>query len=283
MKTISLTSKLASLLVLIFMCFSGKAQCPTVSNSSSTIVTFTYSTAFGGFITQVTISSVKGSATFSGTNISSVSNSSVTLNLSIPNSGGTTSMNSSDVATLISTTDGSTNQNCSTNVALPVTLTNFEISKKGNDVLFQWQTATEKNSDHFEIEFSNGNEWFYVGSNVAAAGNSENFNSYKFLLKNGEAGMYRLKCIDRDGKFDYSKVKSIFFNDEKIMLYPNPVSSVIVIEGKYTSVTVTNMTGKILINQDQGRVDLSKFEPGIYFIKIENEEKVLVNQMVTKI
>lgn len=286
MKTLPFYPKLVSLLALMFMCFTGKAQCPDIVAISPTHITLSYSSAFGNTITEVTITvASKGTAVFSGFKITNATNSFVEIpNLSDISSGTTSAIDSTDVNPIIVVTDGFTTRTCTTLTVLPVKLINFTISKFEDNIFLQWQTATENNSDYFEIQFFGKDGWVNVGNDVAAAGNSTSLNSYKFLLKYGEAGMYRLKCVDKDGKYDYSQVRSISFTNEKIKLYPNPVSSVLVIEGKYSSVTVTDVTGKILIiNQNQNKVDLSKLDPGIYYIKIEDDSKVLVNQMVSKI
>ncbi len=117
---------------------------------------------------------------------------------------------------------------------LPVTLADFSGKIQNNIAYLQWKTVFESNSDKFEIEktaVTNGGNWLTIGS-VKAAGNSSTTNLYKFNdigLAPGE-WLYRLKLIDKDGKFTYSalvklKTGSKLFNGLS-QNFPNPVKDV---------------------------------------------------------
>lgn len=57
------------------------------------------------------------------------------------------------------------------------------------------------------------------------------------------------------------------------MIYPNPTSGILYLSGKQTEneVLIYNITGKTLLHQRNiDRVDLSNFDPGIYFIQVKN-------------
>lgn len=112
------------------------------------------------------------------------------------------------------------------NYALPVSLLSFNASVTDKKVLLQWKTATETNSAHFEIEKSlNGNTYQKTGS-VNAAGNSTDTRSYSFIddKYNNVAIYYRIKIVDRDGRFTYSPVvliKPIITNAEAVKVFPS--------------------------------------------------------------
>jgi hypothetical protein len=96
---------------------------------------------------------------------------------------------------------------------LPVELSSFASTIQGRTVVLNWETKTEMNTRQFEVERSstsnNGviSSWSTVGS-LQAAGNSVSSKQYNFTEKNLQAGkyQYRLKMIDNDGTFKYSKV-----------------------------------------------------------------------------
>lgn len=107
---------------------------------------------------------------------------------------------------------------------LPVTLLEFRGNQKDGQVKLFWK-ANEVNVHHYEVEGSGTGLSFAKIGDVAAVGNGEN--SYTFMDGNllGDY-YYRLKIVDRDGKFSYSVILK-FGNrgkDRSVSVYPNPVS-----------------------------------------------------------
>ncbi len=102
--------------------------------------------------------------------------------------------------------------------------------KKDSTSLLTWITSTELNSDYFEIERStDAKSWINLGI-VQAAGNSNAKNNYNFVDSIPESGLnyYRLKMVDLDGTFAYSRIKSVNFPEFSwAKLYPNPVNDVL--------------------------------------------------------
>jgi len=115
------------------------------------------------------------------------------------------------------------------NSALPVELTSFSSNVNGRNVQLNWQTKTEQNSSKFEIERSllSSNNWVTAGV-VNGSGNSNSPKQYSFTEKNLQAGkyQYRLKMIDNNGSYQFSKIveteialpKEFTLNQN----YPNP-------------------------------------------------------------
>ncbi|MDD8018770.1 MAG: right-handed parallel beta-helix repeat-containing protein, partial [Bacteroidota bacterium] len=122
---------------------------------------------------------------------------------------------------------------------LPVELNSFTATSNGNHVELQWKTATEVNNLGFEVERTpsqtlplqggvQGGGWSKIGF-VAGAGNSNSPKSYSFVDAANVNGTYsyRLKQIDRDGKFTYSNAIEVHISAvaeayELAQNYPNP-------------------------------------------------------------
>lgn len=139
----------------------------------------------------------------------------------------------------------------SSNITLPVTLINFTAKQVDQTAVLNWQTATEINNSHFEIERSiDGNSWEKIGE-VKGNGTTNSVSSYQFTDAQPQNGTnyYRLKQIDLDLKSVYSPVKIISFNNNKgLTVYPNPFKETITIDaGK-------DVLGKIRIVDNAGRV-----------------------------
>jgi hypothetical protein len=170
-----------------------------------------------------------------------------------------------------------------TNNMLPIELISFDARLRGNEVLFDWATATEVNNERFEIEHSTDNQIFSLVGTVAGKGTSYEKNSYKLVDYYPNIGInyYRLKQIDYDGKYDYSEIVYVRnYLDTGISLYPNPAKEHITIN---SSNILTNQ--QFLVYDAMGRqinlssskeneytvrLNTSSLESGIYFIKLSS-------------
>ena len=111
---------------------------------------------------------------------------------------------------------------------MPVRLENFNGIYANGFTRLGWNTLMEYNLGSFVIERSrNGNDYDAIGT-VDAFGNTNNFSSYyTFMDISSERGsnFYRLKLLDKDNNFSYSKVIAINTEAREISLllvYPNP-------------------------------------------------------------
>ncbi|MBK8703128.1 MAG: hypothetical protein IPN33_05590 [Saprospiraceae bacterium] len=89
-----------------------------------------------------------------------------------------------------------------------------------------WATATEFNCEKFEVERSNSSLVFENIQTVKGNGNSNTYHLYKIKDTrpyNG-ANYYRIKEIDYDGHYQYSKIINAHFEHFKVNVYPNPLT-----------------------------------------------------------
>jgi hypothetical protein len=113
---------------------------------------------------------------------------------------------------------------------LPVELSSFTVSTDKNSVVLRWNTVSETNNYGFEVEKNASlaqREWVRIGF-VEGNGTTNAPKSYSFtdISAKGKTS-YRLKQIDRDGKFDYSQTIDVTAASEPTMFaleqnYPNP-------------------------------------------------------------
>ena len=162
---------------------------------------------------------------------------------------------------------------------VPILLLDFNAVKQGNTVQLSWQTSSEVNSDHFEIQYSkDGATWQALG-NVAAAGNSSITKTYGYnhgSPVNG-ANYYRLRQVDISGAFVYSSTRVVNFSTKAgIKIMPNPVVATLYVTSDvattFQSVAVFTAEGKLLqqnIKVASGSsIDMNRYTPGVYMIKI---------------
>lgn len=113
---------------------------------------------------------------------------------------------------------------------LPVELVDFNAHSNNHKVDVLWITATEKNNSHFEVQRSNdANSFEKIGSLNSAGINGNSYTVLQYVYEdinplNG-VSYYRLKQVDLDQSYTYSKVVSVNFIKEKnirFIIYPNP-------------------------------------------------------------
>lgn len=165
---------------------------------------------------------------------------------------------------------------------LPVTLTVFKVTKEGNIARLNWETTEETNSDHFEIQHSiTGKDWNKIGT-VDSHGESKVRNIYTFNDPNPANGenLYRLKMIDKDATYAYSRIQSVKFDGSgapAVSVYPNPSSDKIFIQdtdlAQVKQVSILDMNGRAVFSSNtvnSNGISISKLIPGTYVLHIAN-------------
>jgi len=173
---------------------------------------------------------------------------------------------------------------------LPIALLTFDGWNEGDYNQLVWKTATEENSDYFEVQRSiNGTDFVRIGQ-MQAAGNSSQNRSYDFRDNQPVVGIgyYRLKMVDLDGSFEYSNVIAIPVKlRDNTAVFPVPTTNVLnvvydsAVPGEIT-INIVDALGKVLMsnveNTTQGfnqfQYDVSQLPVGAYIINIFNGSEV---------
>ncbi len=190
--------------------------------------------------------------------------------------------------------------------ALPVTLINFSGEVQGKQNFLHWTTATEQNNTGFEIQrSSDGNNFNKIGfaNTKAINGNSNNKITYDFTDADylASTNYYRLKQIDKDGKFSYSNIVVLKDNNAPASglsaVYPNPAKNTLNVKiasqsNHAITLMITDLNGKSLLNKITNisngesivQLNVAQLSSGTYFLKIfsadgkENTVKKFVKQ-----
>ncbi|MGZ8523223.1 MAG: M43 family zinc metalloprotease [Chitinophagaceae bacterium] len=170
-------------------------------------------------------------------------------------------------------------------VILPVALTDITVKlNNDNDALLNWTTASEYNNREFDVEMSRDGSNFVLLGTVASQGNSSADQHYEYLHAKPSAGVtyYRLKQLDVDGKYEYSKIISLHVNPNlvKATLYPVPAKNKITINfgSVITKTEIEIFTADMKtvsresINGPSAtkEINISKLSKGVYFIRYAN-------------
>lgn len=174
-------------------------------------------------------------------------------------------------------------------IPLPVELLFFDAKWLDNNyqtVELNWETASEINNSHFEIERSlDGIHFEYLKTVDRIINNTQN-NHYNSLDEDPYIegiSYYRLKQVDNNGDFEYSNIEALNVPEglSFINLYPNPMvnNATVVLTSSQDNrvlIDITNSLGQkvksleknITVGFNSFNLDASKLDAGNYFIEI---------------
>ncbi len=164
--------------------------------------------------------------------------------------------------------------------ALPVHLLSFTAKLSQSLILLQWHVEAEQNFSHYEIERSTNGRIF----NKIGVRKAEGKREYDYIDNVELAGReiyYRLKLIEKDGKFEYTPVRHVKTSSEAFLkIFPNPApNGVITIESNNEStapqtITITDIVGKTLLSKDGWKGKTLQLQlpdvHGVYAITVTN-------------
>ena len=180
----------------------------------------------------------------------------------------------------------------SINTPLPIELMNFEAEVIEDEVLLEWRTSFERDNDFFTVQKStDAKEWLSIDQ-IAGTNQGEGTKDYSFTDRNPLSGTsyYRLKQTDFDGKWTYSKIKSVQISNalEKLQIYPNPAQNELNLAfstPEYSQISIYNNMGQLVSEEvvDQElykKLDLSEFEKGVYILEVRTSESVVSKRFI---
>ncbi len=175
------------------------------------------------------------------------------------------------------------------NIIVPVTLSDFQSKKVKNTVVLTWETQSAVNFSHFILERSTDGKTFYDLTKINGA-NTSNGSKYDYTDNTPDAtatNYYRLKMVDLDGSFAYSKVLSESFDggNTPFMVYPS-ITKGDRIETTFKKVSaaaqikVFNIMGQLVntYNLEAGTstksIEIAHFTEGAYFLVLQDNGTV---------
>jgi endonuclease I len=166
---------------------------------------------------------------------------------------------------------------------IPVTLLDFKATHGQNNILLNWSTTQETSGfKQYEIERStDGTRFNNIG--IVAGQNLANYGFTDAQLPASTAVFYRLKMIDVDGKFKYSKIVTVRLRNDKtgILVFPNPANNNLSIKLQQAilgnaTIVIRDITGRTMLQQNINNaqqlmnINTEAFPSGRYFIALTN-------------
>jgi hypothetical protein len=170
---------------------------------------------------------------------------------------------------------------------LPLNISSFNASAEGNSAVLQWTAATQENTDHYDVEYSqDGTGWESIGS-VKVSGNPNMAGNYNYVQYSPASGSayYRIAQVGSDGSVSYTSVQRLSFSGltGSMNFYPNPShGQVTITSGAGTSgsdvksVQLLSIDGRVLQVANGfhsgGSFDLSSYPAGVYVFVVRNSD-----------
>jgi len=186
-------------------------------------------------------------------------------------------------------------------IRLPLKLVNISAYEINKAAVINWQTATEVNTSHFILEQSSDGKTFIAKGTVKAVGSGAN--SYVFEVpfssplgdRGGSVLYYRLKMIDKDGSFNYSKIVSVqlAINHSQLTISPNLTKSSTTIHFNESfsqaTISVYTVSGKLVLEKtlktsvENYLLNTESLSEGVYLVNIktpksESQRKLVITK-----
>jgi hypothetical protein len=172
--------------------------------------------------------------------------------------------------------------------SLPVSWLNFTADAVADNVLLKWMVANEINVEQYIVEHSlNGITFNTIGVMAASQLSSYQFTHVRASVN--KINYYRIKQVDKDGKFTYTSVRIIKFDGKSLfVIAPNPAHDFIKITTTQNNTTLYLFDEKgskvltALLTNSTTTVGIEKLAAGLYVAAIVKDGKIIETKKVLK-
>lgn len=175
---------------------------------------------------------------------------------------------------------------------VPVTLSSFKSQQVNQVIKLSWETKSEINFSHFILERGTSATNFEVIAHVASNGiETGSTYSYNNVLQNKKPQyFYRLKMVDKDGKYSYSNILVENFRTTKpFSIYPtqvinNPINIQFNEPISKGALRLLNMNGKLLqfielkSNNTNYLLQTHHLPTGMYILQLQTATGIQTNK-----
>lgn len=185
--------------------------------------------------------------------------------------------------------------------ALPVELLDFWSEVRPTSIVLNWRTASEINTKGAFVERRTADSSFEAIGWVDGAGNSSQVQTYTYNdldVEDGVTYFYRLRLVDLDGTFSFSKTIKVSLDvaDSAIEVFPNPVNNDFKLRissdtNESVVIYMYDLSGRVIMEkrvdvvqgQNVHRMNSESLENGIYLISVKSDayfksKKIMVSK-----
>ena len=181
--------------------------------------------------------------------------------------------------------------NLAKNIALPVSLLSFDLTKYKSSVKLNWEVLQEVENKGYTLQRSSDGQNFKDIGYVSGKGDYNGILKYEFIdyspLKT--INYYRIKQEDNDNKIHYSVIRATAL-DAEVTLYPNPVAEDFQLyvsdaskEYRYRIINANGQTIEEAKCGEDNFISLRNYSSGLYYIFVYNAlGEIVLNQSLVK-
>jgi hypothetical protein len=174
--------------------------------------------------------------------------------------------------------------------AVPVNFSAVSASKKENAVTVNWNVASQVNVKRFSLEKSSDGSSFTEVTSVEAKHGQTSY-SAKDTKPFIDINYYKVKAIDNDGSFKYSKTIVVTTKAKnELMVYPNPARAAVTVSHPSSNdksvIKIVSAGGRRMMtynvagNATQSLIDVSKLTSGNYLLIYDDGKSSLTTKLV---
>lgn len=185
-------------------------------------------------------------------------------------------------------------------VVLPLIINQFNGNYSDGFIQLGWNTYSEINMEHFDVERStDGNNFRQVGRVNTISGQLNSSNNYTYLDITAQRGTnyYRLAMVDNNGNYTYSKTIMVNVDIKGIsvmIVYPNPFSRRVQIrvnsdKAEKVAINIINSSGVLMSSQEaftqvgDNNISIKKVDAlpdGVYYIEVASSTRSLKTKVM---
>jgi hypothetical protein len=174
------------------------------------------------------------------------------------------------------------------NVSLPIELLEFTSTIYHNNIKINWITASEINNEYFILEKLILPDNWMILDTIKGHGNSNEIINYTYIDNNPLLdNYYRLQQVDCDGTtVVFSTIYQKFIQPKEIQIYPNPTNgnTIQINNLSDNDIYIYNSIGILIYSNfninSNITIDLSMYDNGIYYIRIETYNDFIVKKII---
>ncbi|MBC7888653.1 MAG: T9SS type A sorting domain-containing protein [Ferruginibacter sp.] len=188
------------------------------------------------------------------------------------------------------------------NIVLPVKFLGFTATRRDNSAILNWQIENESDiTDRYEIERTLNGADFRKVYTVPAKNNGNSSNAYVLTdlnlsaIRSSGIFYYRIKQVDKDGRFVYSEIRSVRLNSRGIAIgvFPNPIRefanlTIDLEQDASATISINDASGKQMKNIQMQlfkganikKINMASLAAGSYMLKIQTSEEIKTIQVV---
>ncbi|WP_254411614.1 T9SS type A sorting domain-containing protein [Dyadobacter diqingensis] len=175
---------------------------------------------------------------------------------------------------------------------LPVTLVKFKAKTLDNQRnLLEWSTTAETNNDYFEIQRSDDAQAFETIGVREGMGDTKTLVDYEYTDEKpfSDIVYYRLKQVDFDGTFAFSRIIAVIKKEEQHAdyIFPNPTGSTVEVSAEgsdVAEVTIFDNGGRIvLVEKSPTQIDVSELKKGDYIVQAKTQNGRIIRKKMIKL